>query len=227
MVELINTEKAVTEIKSGFQFKKRMKEEVLMANWSRIADEIGYPDFEVDELAEMYIKFFCSKSEQYYPEINPLKGIFMMGTVGAGKSANFKIYRAIYHRVDLEYNGNKFKPLAWVNNDSFRYFTAKEIETQAYKIGEEFIETLSGVSNLVIDDLGDETGDFYKTGRNVVADIINHRYNRMRDKGLVTHFTTNLNKADLISRYGDRIFDRITEMTLRLVVPEHLISRRK
>jgi len=227
MVKQINIQQTLSETKEKPSFKRRMKENVLTSNWSRIADEIGYSDFEVDEISLKYIRFFCSKSDLYYPEITPFKGLFCMGAVGTGKTANFKIYKAIYHRIDLEYNGYKFKPLAWVNNDSIRIFHVKEIESNAYKIGEEFIEMLSSVSNLVIDDLGDETGDFYKTGRNVVADIINHRYSRMRDKGLVPHFTTNLTKEDLISKYGDRIFDRITEMTLRIVIPAETKSRRK
>lgn len=69
--------------------------------------------------------------------------------------------------------------------------------------------------DLCIDDLGEERlGQHFGKETDVIAEIIGHRYNLFKHRGIRTHFTTNIIKTDLMEeRYGQRTTDRLMEMT--------------
>jgi len=222
MIEIseINIEK----MKQLFTGKKEKlhKLDFLQQNWATVAQMMGYSNFEIDELATKYIKFFSSKREEFYPELieKPFKGLMVNGDIGTGKTTNFKIYNKIYHKISIEVEGKIFPPLASVNDDKFIVIHVKEIERNLRIEGEEFIERLCRIKKLVIDDLGVEGDDFkdWGTSRNPVVDLINHRYNKMYHEGIVTHFTTNLVAKELRKKYGDRTTDRIKEMVIQVPI---------
>lgn len=211
-------------IKALFPSKnyKRHKIEHLRNIWDQVAQNMGYDDYIIDPLAERYIQFFSSRREEFYPELikNHNKGLLAMGDVGNGKTLNFRIYATIYHKIQIEVDGKIFSPLGNVNDDRFQIVHVREIESKVRLEGESFIDRLSRVKQLVIDDLGDEKDDFkdWGTTRNPIIDIMSHRYNRMYSDGLITHFTTNKNAGELKKRYGDRITDRMREMCIQIDV---------
>lgn len=229
--DIINTKKAITALFSEKK-ERRHKLDFLNNIWEIIAQSIKYPNFEIDELAQKYINYFSSSCDEFYPELknNPSKGLLVMGDVGTGKTANFRIYKHIYNKINLKRQiettskdetsvvTKHFPPLATVNDDIFHMIHVKQVESGLRLEGEEFIDRLVRIKKLVIDDLGVDGDDFkdYGTSRNPVIDLINHRYDKMFTHGLVTHFTTNLNSAEIKKKYGDRNADRITEMTIKI-----------
>jgi DNA replication protein DnaC len=201
---------------------KRHKIEHLANIWDQVARGMGYQGYTTDVFAEQYIKYFCSRREEFYPALstNPNKGLLSMGDVGGGKTLNFKIYDTIYSKIQIDIDGKIFSPLGSVNDDKFMICHVKEILSKVRVEGELYIEKLSKVKQLVLDDLGDENDDFkdWGTTRNPIIDIISHRYNRMYSGGLITHFTSNKNAGELKKRYGDRVTDRLREMTIQIDV---------
>lgn len=216
-----NTRLAIKALFPSVKYK-RHKIEHLVNIWEQVANGMGYPEYKIDDLAEKYIQFFSSKCKEYYPELitNPNKGLLAMGDVGNGKSLNFKIYATIYHKIQIEIDGKIFSPLGNVNDDKFLFCHVREMESKVRIEGETYIDRLSKVKQLVVDDLGDEKDDFkdWGTTRNPVIDIVSYRYNHMYSHGLITHFTTNKNASELKKRYGDRVIDRLREMCIQVNV---------
>lgn len=68
--------------------------------------------------------------------------------------------------------------------------------------------------HVLFDDLGtEETGKFYADKCNVMEVFIQHRYELYQQKGLITHFTTNLNQQEILEKYGLRCVSRLQELT--------------
>ncbi|MFA9467914.1 MULTISPECIES: ATP-binding protein [unclassified Streptococcus] len=60
---------------------------------------------------------------------------------------------------------------------------------------------LTGVDYLILDDIGEISGEIGKTERDLIFDVLNHRE--------TTIFTTNLDSQQLKRYYGDKIYNRI------------------
>lgn len=229
--DIIETKKAISKL-FGDKQEKRHKLDFLQNSWEIVAQSIKYPNFEIDELSQKYINYFSSRRDEFFPELinNPCKGLRVMGDVGTGKTANFRIYKHIYNKINVKHEievtdkgrtgiiTRQFPPLATVNGDIFHMVHVKQIESDLRIEGEASIERLVRVKKLTIDDFGVEGDDFkdYGTSRNPVIDIINLRYDKMFTHGLVTNFTTNLNDSEIKAKYGDRNYDRIIEMTIKI-----------
>ncbi len=201
---------------------RRFKKELLETYWSTVGQiQLRHGQYETDSLAQKYIEHFCSTSDEYYPEHkeNKLKGLFVFGNTGTGKTFNFKIYEMIYTKLSPEVGGRKFSPLSYINNDTFMVAHVDEIKKGAKSLGEDYIKRLSSVRNLVIDEFGggenEEIND-YGTKSNPIIEVINARYRSMRDNLLITHFTSNLTKEEIYKKYGERIYDRLREMCIWL-----------
>lgn len=67
-------------------------------------------------------------------------------------------------------------------------------------------------NDLILDDLGSEPEqqNVYGTKYNLIADVIQMRYEKFPK--YKTHFTTNLSRQEICSRYGERVFSRMCEM---------------
>ena len=219
----IDTKKAVSAL-FGDKKEKRHKLDYLQQIWDTVAQTMGYSNYQADDLARKYMNYFSSRREEFYPELkdNPNKGLLVMGDVGTGKSTNFKIYQRIYNKICTRIEGTEriLPPMHTANDDTFHFVHVKRIEHDLRIEGEESIQRLVKIKKLVIDDLGVDADDLkdYGTSRNPVIDVINHRYEKMYQEGLVTHFTTNLNGPELKKKYGDRNIDRLKEMTITIGV---------
>lgn len=88
-------------------------------------------------------------------------------------------------------------------------FTAQQLAVNAVDFPSEFSKQ-KACAFLAIDDLGCEptVAKSYGTEITPITDVIYYRY----DNSLSTIITTNLDRKDIRSRYGDRIADRLNEM---------------
>ncbi|MGC4128512.1 MAG: RteC domain-containing protein [Bergeyella sp.] len=66
---------------------------------------------------------------------------------------------------------------------------------------------------LCFDDLGTETSSkYFGNDCNVMAEILLTRYDLFKEKGILTHITTNLSATEIESQYGNRLRSRMREM---------------
>jgi DNA replication protein DnaC len=220
ITDIISAKKAIKSL-YGDKQEKRHKLEYLNGIWEAVAQLMKCPNYQIDDLAQKYINYFSSRAEEFYPELknNPSKGLCVMGDVGTGKTLNFRVYQQVYQKINIKNEfGKVFPPLHTINDDTFYMVHVKQIESGLKVEGEAFLERLVRYKKLVIDDLGVDADDLkdYGTSRNPVIDVISRRYDKMYTDGLVTHFTTNMNSAEIKKKYGDRNADRITEMSIKV-----------
>jgi len=131
-----------------------------------------------------------------------LKSICIMGQTGSGKSETMKILNDFIKIDDVKFSrNNKTVPL------KFRIYSSREIIEDYRTGGVNGISKYMIESNICIDDLGTEAKEALHYGNrlDVISEIIEIRYN----KGLTTHFTTNLNEDMILERYDSRIHSRI------------------
>jgi len=123
------------------------------------------------------------------------KGILMIGTVGTGKSTALK---AMANIIDGEYLSVPALAVVFSKNGEDALWDAVN-EARRW--------------DLFLDDLGAEKD--LKSYKNAfpMAEIIYKRYDLWQSFGSRTHFSTNLSGDQISERYGERVRDRLREMT--------------
>ena len=143
-------------------------------------------------------------------ELDRAKGLLLHGPLGTGKSALMVAFRFWIA---------KMKQLT-ANSDDFPVFkleTANRIMKQFSAKGWDGIERYgwnnSKPMHLCIDDVGtDGTANSYGNSANVIADLLQDRYDIWKQKGMITHITTNLGVSQIKEKYGDRVYSRLCEI---------------
>lgn len=126
--------------------------------------------------------------------ISAQKGLLLTGSVGLGKTTAFKRCFAAPH----------FKG---------KVYSCIEIQKQAQIEGFEALEKYERPVDMIFDDLGLENQtNHYGTRIDPIHDIMMKRYEHFQNKGVKTHFTTNLNAQEVLDKYGARFLDRLQEM---------------
>jgi len=138
--------------------------------------------------------------ERRFPKVR--KGLTLAGSVGCGKSVAMKCLRKITNCV---YVSIPELALSFASNGS------KAIIDQMDTYRKE---------SLIIDDLGAEQTMKSFGQAFPIEEILMERYNVWQSKRVLTHFSTNMSGADITERYGERISDRIREMTEICVIKE-------
>lgn len=135
--------------------------------------------------------------------------LFLMGGVGCGKTTMLNaickmIGYVYYSNISYERKGfqweTAYKVAEWAQTDRDRYENFKDCGWAA------------------IDDIGQESTEINNYGNIIypVRDIILHRYEH--DK--ITIISTNLLPKDLTAKYGERVGDRLAEMSFIITFNE-------
>jgi len=122
-----------------------------------------------------------------------VKGLFLTGQIGTGKSFASKIISTC---------------------EGYSYYETVDLATMYKKNLKEF-NVISGnySQNIIIDDLGAEpTVNSYGIKEETLAVMIDGRFRTFNRAGCKTIITTNLTKDQVIERYGARIYSRIRDM---------------
>ena len=135
-------------------------------------------------------------------EFDLTKGICLIGGTGSSKTKTMEIMNE-YIKIDAVVYMRGKQQLTF----NFRTITSKEIISSYLAYGYDGILNYMNIGNLCIDDLGSEavTANYYGTKLDVLTEIVETRYN----KGLLTHFTTNLDEEEINERYNSRVYSRI------------------
>lgn len=124
-------------------------------------------------------------------------GIALSGASGIGKTFLFEAAQVMSKTT---------------KNNDFQIYSAKEINRQIANDSRKYDKFLNG--EILIDDLGIEELSVvnYGTKSSPVSDVIFDRERLWHNKGIRTHFTTNLTYDECEARYGDRIMNRVRRM---------------
>lgn len=149
------------------------------------------------------------------------KGLLMFGAYGVGKSFMMRLfasnprqsYRVVSSRhiaEDFRLNGNICQyQSAFLNDCSGKFFGQREI-------------------GLCIDELGAENDRVANFGNrsNVVAELLQDRYENRQLRGTMTHAVTNQQPHELRDAYGPRVYDRLKQLFNIVEFPDDATSRR-
>jgi len=145
------------------------------------------------------------------------KGLLLIGKIGVGKTALMKIMQRLFKDTD-----SKFK---WVKANEFKYLLDEYSNNELMAMYGKECNV-----DLYIDDIGIGNSDYKRFGNsiNIISEIIYERYDLFLEKGLRTHFSSNLptsldklqypNIDTLSDIYGDRVTDRLKQMCETLVI---------
>ena len=149
------------------------------------------------------------------------KGLLLYGNIGCGKT-----------RLMEAFNAN--------TRQSYLMVSCRRVVDDFTSQGTSIIDRLSGLVSvgqphryydqrqlgICFDDLGTESeGAHFKSTRNVLAEILQNRYEKPEVR-FMTHVTTNLTPAELKQAYGPRVHDRMRDMFNVISFPKDAQSRR-
>lgn len=141
------------------------------------------------------------------------KGVMLIGGVGSGKTTCLKIMQRLFRDSDCRFLSKRASDI----KDFVGSMSLNEIK-------QEFGYGLK--CDLYIDDIGVNSGEMkvYGTTVSVLGEILLDRYDLYISEGYLTHISSNLvaesdnpNVVTLKSVFGDRVYDRLREMTTPIV----------
>lgn len=133
------------------------------------------------------------------------KGILLSGPIGCGKTTLFRLMQNFPSK-----------------RKGFDITSTRQIVSEFMQSGYEVLEKYSRGNfshdirtpkTYCFDDLGTETtSKFFGNDCNVMAEILLTRYDLFKEKGIITHITTNLSATEIEFQYGNRLRSRMREM---------------
>ncbi|MBN2743981.1 MAG: ATPase [Marinilabiliaceae bacterium] len=139
------------------------------------------------------------------------KGILLSGPVGCGKTSLMHLFRLMH------------KP-----QDQFIVKPCRDVSFEFIRDGYAVINRYANASYdrnnrpkiYCFDDLGTENAlKFYGNECNVMAEILQSRYDLFINNHMLTHITTNLNSDEIEALYGTRVRSRLREMFNLITFP--------
>ena len=199
--------------------------------WTRFIQyaQSQVPNFTVDAtnqpVLEAVLAYFirddlrCQKLD-----INPQKGLFLLGPVGCGKTTVMQLFA--HRRFRLIATRDVARRFLCQDSSVIDRYGASSYRTKHLGYGPQL--QYDQPLTYCFDDLGIEpTTKHYGNGCNVMAEILLDRYDQFVRHGMITHLTTNLNAEDLERLYGDRVRSRLREMCNLIRFPAEAADRRK
>lgn len=184
---------------------KTGKDAILFLGKEMYGQEFNLDDEGVCKIYQTVYDYLVKKSKGKVK-----KGLLIIGGLGVGKSAMMKIMQRVFKETPARFR--------WVNayelKDLSEVYTTSQIkEMYGYDLK----------MDLYIDDIGVSV-DVKRFGNtvNIITEILMERYDLFINSGFKTHLSSNLltsitndikNTNTLKTVYGERILDRIIEMT--------------
>ncbi len=143
--------------------------------------------------------------------IDPNKGILLIGPVGCGKTSLMKLLQHIVPQ-----------------HKQYKVIPTRNITFAFNHTGYKTIEHFGNQKFYCFDDLGVEpTGRFFGKDCNVIGEILLSRYDLFLEHKLKTHATSNLNAHELEDRYGNCIRSRMRQLFNLIGFDKQSVDKRK
>lgn len=158
------------------------------------------------EVYDILIEYFLGSDRFEKRGFDLNKGIHCIGNIGTGKTKAFEIIR------EMTRGSKRFFPM----------IECRHIVRDYKGMNDSVIDQYGRHSNTPVcfDELGLEEQGVRVFGNttNVMAEILTDRYKLFIDKGIKTYTISNLDMANFKLTYGDRLQDRIKEMSNIIIV---------
>jgi len=153
--------------------------------------------------------------------LNTKKGLCLYGDFGTGKTTIMKIFddalREVDHYVEQKYEYIKQRKKYFIT------VSTNKILSDFLREGQDSIDNLTWrvtadrfyneIQNLCIDDLADvKPVKYYGNEINLFDSLILDRYEIFKERGKITHITTNLTPKEIFESVNFRVSDRMKEM---------------
>jgi hypothetical protein len=178
-------------------------------------------------IAALLAYFSKNSTECQKRGISLQKGLFLSGPVGCGKTSLMRWFARAQPRprfllVSARKVARQFLEDGYAVIDKYGYQSFRSKHTG---FGRQLL--YDQPLTYCFDDLGLEP-EHRRFGNdcNVMAEIILDRYEQMKQYGMITHMTTNLNAEELEDHYGPRVRSRFKEMFNLLSFPMSAPDRR-
>jgi DNA replication protein DnaC len=137
--------------------------------------------------------------------IDLYKGLLISGPVGCGKTSILQIINALLPKnrrfivrsccqISLDYMEDGHKTIQRYSSGSFDLYSRTP-------------------GTVYFDDFGiEQNASHFGNARNVMAEILLHRYDFYMEHHMLTHLTTNLKSSELEDKYGLRLRSRLRQM---------------
>jgi DNA replication protein DnaC len=163
----------------------------------KYGDQFKLYDLDQENIYRLLLHAIQDSESCLENNIDPKKGILLIGPVGSGKTALMTLLR------DFTHPANRY--LMKSTRD-----IAAEYHTEGYPIIQKYSKAHKWYC---LDDLGVEQNvKQYGNECNTMAEILLNRYELFVNHGIQTHATTNLNADDLETIYGNRVRSRFRSM---------------
>lgn len=189
--------------------------------WFKACCEFVCPGFKVDDTNRNVMNQLYLYAEGRPGKLDPQKGLLLYGDIGTGKSTLMQILNRYSYFTAGRNQGDY--PIGGFRIDSASYI-ANCFSVRGKDALELYTYNNSNPRMICFDELGREPlpAKYFGTELNVMQYIFQCRYELRHEA--ITHATTNLEPAEIRSKYGLYIADRINEMFN--VVPLNGKSRR-
>lgn len=183
--------------------------------WYSIAKEIINEEAVLmPQIKELWINLIQYVLGDEQCSIDLDKTLCLMGMTGSGKTLTMQVMNEFSKVDEIKFiRREKMIPF------NYKIINARDIFDHYCQSGLNGISIYSVYSNICIDDLGAEPkeGLYFGTKLNVLADVIEKRH----DKGLTTHYTTNLDEEEIRARYNDRVYSRMKEQSSFIILNDN------
>ncbi len=192
------------KIKASYNYKEVVSW-LIKTGTKHLGKNFVIPESEQGIIFGMLAWFLQDERVAVEMNIDLNKGIILSGPIGCGKTTLFRLMKNLP-------SGRR----------NFRMVSTRQIVAEFMQSGYEVMENYSrGIfyndhhipKNYCFDDLGTETtSKYFGNDCNVMAEILLTRYDIYKEKGIITHLTTNLTADEMESIYGNRLRSRMREM---------------
>jgi DNA replication protein DnaC len=144
------------------------------------------------------LKYYFSNNSKFDGDLK--KGILLIGGFGSGKTLAMEIF--LIYNIML----NRHRTMA--------FFNSSEIIDEFTKLGRPSIEQFNKDYDVLIDDLGSDSGKYYYFGSidDPIEVLLSKRYIMFKDFGSRTHGISNLDVHGFKERFSCKMYDRMCEM---------------
>lgn len=207
---VFNTQQMLDFVKTqGKQFAAK-------EGWEFTLDDINRP---VYMLLAQYFAQDPAFEEQGY---SLRKGLLVFGNIGTGKNTLMQLFSVNTRQSFTIYSCRRISDLYTEQGNEI-------IQRASSAIPSMYATQYFGQQHLALclDDLGTEnTASHFRNQKNVIAEIIQNRYEAQNLRGM-THITTNLTANEIRTTYGERVYDRLREMMNVISYSAEAESRRR
>lgn len=188
------------------------KDAVMFIGKSMFGEKFNLDDGRQEKYERAYFVFACPDLKAEYLRMKANKGLFLTGDIGVGKTTMMNVMQRLFKDTD-----RRFKSVNCLQiKDMLEECTVAQIKNWYGK---------DLKCDLYLDDIGLGQVNYNQYGNsvNIISELIYERYELFVSDGFKTHMSTNIpttvpkdapaSQNSIARMYGDRILDRIAQMT--------------